>query len=152
MGIFLNGVARWGYDSILQTSAELQRDAAFGTGLPNWSTDSSNFVLNGTDLGSTLLSWQDIPEDQRSATSLDGSGWDGFSILLDDVLRWTGNTTSVTLSALGLGNGDRNGPAGGLHYLRLAYQLQGTAGDFTKAATLFLGNGTWINPVDGDPS
>lgn len=32
---------------------------------------------------------------------------------------------------------------------RLAYQLAETSGDFTKAATAFLSNGTWIDAAPG---
>ena len=32
---------------------------------------------------------------------------------------------------------------------RLAYQLDGTSGDFTRAAQAFISNGTWVNAAAG---
>lgn len=126
LGMFLNGVARWGFDSLLQTAESLRGDAALGTELPAFT--------NITD--ATVVSWEAIPSE------LTGS-WDGFALLVDDVLRYTGSATNFTLASI-----DGLDLVALPHFLRLAYRSGADSGDFTKAATV-LTNGTWIKPEPG---
>lgn len=56
------------------------------------------------------------------------------------MLRYTGQSTNYSLQSL-----RTDIP----YYLRLAYQQGGSSGDFTKAATAWLANGTWIAPEPG---
>lgn len=86
------------------------------------------------------------------------SGWNGFALLIDDVERFAGDALNFSLAAL-----DATVP----HFFRLAvsckpfciykavelrdidqFQLDGTSGDFTQAATLWP-NGTWVDPQPG---
>ncbi|CAE6514851.1 unnamed protein product [Rhizoctonia solani] len=131
LGMFLQGVAKFGFDSILQTAAELRRDAPLGSSLPSFVTNSST-VISG--LANTSISWDVI-----SLESSDSEGWNGFSLLVDDVQRLAGDSISYSLSGL---------QAGITHFFRLAYQRDGVSGDYTKAATLFP-NGTWLDPLPG---
>ncbi|BGP13769.1 hypothetical protein JCM10213v2_001707 [Rhodosporidiobolus nylandii] len=131
-GLFLNGIARWGFDSILETPASLIGDGALGTSLPVFLTNSSNFAAS---LADGLVSWTSI---EQAGTQTEG--WDGFALLVDDVLRQTGSATNFSLMGL-----DASIP----HYFRLAYQSGGVSGDFTKAAIAFLSNSTWIDPASG---
>lgn len=153
LGMFLDGAGRWGFDSILQTAAELVGDGATGSPLPIFLTNATNFAA-----GQTLVTWEAIEG------TLVGQ-WDGFALIVDDVLAWTGTATNFSMAAL-----DQTIP----HYLRkvslppppffflhdvvltvetlwnrLAYQLSGSTGDFTKAATAFISNGTWIDAAAG---
>lgn len=125
LGLFLNGAARWGFDSILQTPDQLRRDAPLGSDLPA-------FALSSIDPTSPTVSWSPIPTDLADA-------WDGFALLVNDVLRYTGSATNYSLSGL-----RPDIP----YYFRLAYQSGGVSGDFTKAGTGFL-NGTWTAPAAG---
>ncbi|GAA5986746.1 hypothetical protein JCM11641_007760 [Rhodosporidiobolus odoratus] len=131
-GLFLNGIARWGFDSILETPASLIGDGALGTSLPIFLTNSTNFAQAATD---GFVSWMS-PTDAAT----EGEGWNGFALLVDDVLRQTGTATNFSLAGL---------EAGVVHYFRLAYQNAGSSGDFTKAAVAFLSNSTWIDPATG---
>ncbi|CAE6453930.1 unnamed protein product [Rhizoctonia solani] len=131
LGMFLQGVAKFGFDSILQTAAELRRDAPLGSSLPSFVTNSSTIISNLTN---TSISWNAI-----SSELLDSEGWNGFSLLVDDVQRLTSDSLSYTLTGL---------QAGVTHFFRLAYQRNGISGDYTKAATL-LPNGTWVDPLPG---
>ncbi|KAI0055943.1 hypothetical protein BV25DRAFT_1832700 [Artomyces pyxidatus] len=128
LGLFLNGVAAWGFDPILQTAAELRRDAPLGSELPSFLTNSTNYDPS--------IPWLE----QRISWSLpDSGGWDGFSLLIDDVERYVGDGL-----AYGLGTLDAALP----HFFRLAATKGGRTGDFTMPATLWP-NGTWVDPLPG---
>lgn len=43
LGMFLNGVGRWGFDTILATVASLVGDGSLGTQIPTFLTNSTNF-------------------------------------------------------------------------------------------------------------
>ncbi|KAI5481473.1 LCCL domain containing protein [Pseudohyphozyma bogoriensis] len=128
LGMFLDGAGRWGFDSILQTPASLVGDGSTGSALPIWITSAANFTID-----QSAIWWDAIPADLTSQ-------WDGFALIIDDVLAWTGTATNYSIAAL-----DASLP----HYFRLAYQLEGTSGDFTRAATAFINNGTWIDAAAG---
>lgn len=88
LGMFLNGIGRWGYDSILQTAAELVGDGQLGTGSPTFLTNATNFVA-----GQAAIFWDPIPEDKQA-------DWSEFGLLVDDVLRYTGTATNWSITAL----------------------------------------------------
>ncbi|KDN39566.1 LOW QUALITY PROTEIN: hypothetical protein RSAG8_08722, partial [Rhizoctonia solani AG-8 WAC10335] len=131
LGMFLQGVAKFGFDSILQTATELRRDAPLGSSLPSFVTNASTII---SDLTNTSISWDAI-----SSELSDSEGWNGFSLLVDDVQRLTGESLSYSLSGLQVEI---------THFFRLTYQRDGVSGDYTKAATLFS-NGTWLDPLPG---
>jgi hypothetical protein len=116
---------RWGFASIVQTAVELQGDASLGTELPVFAGPPKN----GT------LSWQGLPSDGH---------WDGFALLVNDVLRYAGSATSVALSTV-LGD-DVNETTS---YFRLALQRRDVSGDFTRAAVWDAANQIWTDPAPG---
>ncbi|TFL06797.1 hypothetical protein BDV98DRAFT_498161 [Pterulicium gracile] len=129
LGMFLNGAAAFGYDSILQTAAELLRDATLGSEIPEFLTTAANF--NSTlPLIEQTLRWAPLP---------DNSTWDGFSLLVDDVERYVGPAMEFSLALF-----DPLLP----HFFRLALTSSGVSGDFTMPATLWP-NGTWVDPLEG---
>ncbi|KAG8702827.1 hypothetical protein FRC09_004516 [Ceratobasidium sp. 395] len=132
LGMFLQGVAKFGFDSILQTTTELRRDAPLGSSLPSFVTNSTTIFPAG--LINASVTWSPI-----STGLADSEGWNGFSLLVDDVQRLTGQVLSYSLGEL---------QAGIPHFFRLAYQRDGQSGDYTKAAVLFP-NGTWSDPLPG---
>ncbi|KAF7339605.1 LCCL domain-containing protein [Mycena sanguinolenta] len=127
LGLFLNGAAAYGFDSMLQTVADLQQDATLGTDLPTFLTNSSTYNTS-IPFVDQLISWDAPPP-----------GWDGFSLLVDDVERYVGSALNFSLAAF---------DPTLLHYFRLALTSAGSTGDFTNAATLFP-NGTWVDPLPG---
>ncbi|PWY97391.1 hypothetical protein BCV70DRAFT_167087, partial [Testicularia cyperi] len=150
LGMFTNGVARWGFDGLLQDTTVVQGDATGGTLLPDFNTSAADWA---TSQG--VVRWNPVPQ-SRSAD------FDGFNLLVDDVLRYSGAATSFNLSSLAeifakqaavdgqtleptFNETVRTAP----HYLRLAYTSNGSPGDFTRAATALLNNSTWIAPPDG---
>ncbi|KAL5495371.1 hypothetical protein ACEPAI_834 [Sanghuangporus weigelae] len=130
LGMFLNGVAAFGFDSILQTAEDLRRDAPQGSSLPTFLTNSSTYN-SSIPLSNQTIFWDAIPDS--------GDGWDGFALLVDDVERFTGAALNFSLASL---------QEGIPHFFRLAFQRSGSSGDFTKATTLWP-NGTWMDPLPG---
>ena len=120
LGMFLEGAARWGFDSILQTVAELVGDATLGTAIPSFT---------GYNPTTGLLGWQmNTTSTATTATT--------FSLLINDVQRYSGNKTILDVSSY---------LVDGLNY----YFRVGTyGGDYTMASTI-LANGTYIPAVSG---
>ncbi|KAG2023073.1 LCCL domain-containing protein [Coprinopsis cinerea AmutBmut pab1-1] len=129
IGLFLHGVARWGYDSIVQTAASLRQDAVLGSVLPTFLTNSTTYN-SSIPLANQTLAWEPI---------IPGDPWVGFSLLVDDVERYVGLAVEYSLASL-----DPTLP----HFFRLAYKSDITLGDYTKAAILWP-NGTWVDPAPG---
>lgn len=72
VGLFINGVARWGFAPILETQAALRGDAQLGTAIPSILPP----VINTTSIAFT---WEGIEP-----------GYEGVSILVNDVERYRG--------------------------------------------------------------
>jgi hypothetical protein len=130
VGLFINGVARWGFASILQTAAALRGDAQLGTGL----VSLLDPVINSTNI---TFTWRGLAR-----------GYEGVSVLVNDVERFRGfhkdgdNNFTWTRKALDHPEYFRYGfvnyrPFGGVTY-----------SDFTKAGTWWP-NGTWDKPPPG---
>ncbi|KAF8973871.1 hypothetical protein BDZ97DRAFT_1777329, partial [Flammula alnicola] len=88
LGLFLNGTAAFGFDSILQTAADLRQDAPFGSDLPVWLTNSTNYNTSTPFANQTIL-WGALIDD-----------WDGFALLVDDVQRYAGTALNYSLASL----------------------------------------------------
>ncbi|RSL53085.1 hypothetical protein CEP54_010583 [Fusarium duplospermum] len=131
VGLFIAGIARWGFDPVLQTSEELQGDAQKGTRLPVIPTPVID-LANSTDTLSTITFKWEEPPDQM---------FDGISILVNDVERfrsyfgdedqersfvWKRNNTLVDLP----------------EYFRFAYMDGSDSGDYTKAG-IWTADGEW---------
>ncbi|KAG7099055.1 hypothetical protein E1B28_000930 [Marasmius oreades] len=127
LGLFLNGIAAFGFDSVLQTPESLVRDAPIGSDLPSFLTNSTNWNPQ-IPFSNQTITWSPLLE-----------GWSGFSLLLDDVERYSGDALNLSLAALN---------ASIPHFFRLAMTANGTTGDYTMAATLWP-NGTWVDPLTG---
>ena len=172
LGMFLNGVGRWGYDGLVQDVATIRGAGIIGTGLPaflppsNWTGVAE---YGGANDSTSLVHWQPIPSNQTDE-------WDSFQLLVDDILRLQSGQTSFNVSQLAQYYLDLDSTSSGLfpasnlslypggdssvnvqdsiamqpHYLRLAYYNTNTAnlGDFTEAATVFF-NGTFVAPGPG---
>ncbi|OAX44387.1 hypothetical protein K503DRAFT_678829 [Rhizopogon vinicolor AM-OR11-026] len=132
LGMFLNGVAAFGFDSILQTAADLVGDGATGSPLPAFLTNATTYNVS-VPLMNQTVTWARIP------SGIVNEGWNGFALLVDDVEVYLGTALNYSLAALEVGLP---------HFFRLAYTTSGTPGDFTMPATLWP-NGTWVNPLPG---
>ncbi|KAF1945497.1 hypothetical protein EJ02DRAFT_509466 [Clathrospora elynae] len=125
VGLFVNGIARWGFDSILQTADALRGDAQLGSGIPAILEP----VINGTSIS---FVWESLLR-----------GYQGVSVLVNDVERYRGTGGVTTGSFIW----NRSSAAGSPDYFRFGfidYQPFGGVAysDFTRAGTWWP-NGTW---------
>ncbi|KAL8975674.1 MAG: hypothetical protein Q9197_000088 [Variospora fuerteventurae] len=122
VGLFINGTARWGFDSILQTTNELRGpDGPLHSALPN--------ITSIVPAVSTItFKWAMPPLAQ---------GYDGISTLVNDVERWRWY----------IGEGQpiktfERQEEGLVEYFRFALMRGSGAADFTKAG-VWEGDGVW---------
>jgi hypothetical protein len=132
LGLFVNGIARWDFDSVLQTSEALRADAMFNSVVP---VSLSPQINSGAEGLVAQFSW-----------SPPSALVDGISVLINDVERgriWyddDGGEKSFRWA--------RSPEAHDNEYFRWAYLKDGRTLDYSKAGVLF-GNGTW-EPEDRD--
>lgn len=143
LGLFINGIARWGFDSILQTPAELRGDAQLGTLLPSIAVPLVGALNNNITFTLGPIA---TPEQK-------GRKYDGISVLVNDVERvrtyedyddqgaWVDGRREWTWN---------RHLEGSPEYFRFAYMMGSQVGDYTKAGT-WLANGTWL-PMREGPS
>ena len=119
VGLFINGIARWGFDSILQTQAALIGDGQLDSLLPNITTPALG-VANIT------FGW-----------ALPPAPYDGLSVLVNDVERhrWYYGEGGPSYTW------ERNGPDE-KKYFRFGYMRGSRAADYTKAG-VWDTDGSW---------
>ncbi|KAI1320514.1 hypothetical protein F5Y16DRAFT_389820 [Xylariaceae sp. FL0255] len=130
VGFFVNGIARWGFDSVLQTAAALQGDAQTGSALPELLAP----IIN-TTLKTITFQWQQPADDI----------YDGVSILVNDVERYRGffdDQDGFEFTWTRDMNGTYN------EYFRFAFIEGATAEDYTKAGTWNAGM-EWVQMAAG---
>jgi hypothetical protein len=137
MGLHINGIARWGFASIIETPASLG-DVNGGQGSTWWGAHGP--VVNATvppDASNLTLTWGAIPREV---------GIDGVSILINDVERWRGyvdemwNQEQVTLERT---RRDLEQP----WFVRLAWLNGRDTGRYSRPA-VWETDGTWIPPQE----
>ena len=124
VGLFISGAARWGFDSILQTTAELRGDGQLMSLLPNITAP----VLGSSNI---TFSWSKPP-----------SPYDGVSVLVNDVERhrWYYGEGKPSHTFYRNREGENE-------YFRFGYMRGSQTGDFTKAGLWDpLGNWTFMEP------
>lgn len=125
LGLFVNGIARWDFDSVLQTADALRADAALESVLPS--------------LMQPLIS-----QDQTSLTAaftwaIPPGGIHGISVLINDVER---NRRFFADEGVQNFTWTRRINLALPEYFRFAFIKDGRTLDYTEAGTLFA-NGTW---------
>ncbi|KAF1926485.1 uncharacterized protein M421DRAFT_102523 [Didymella exigua CBS 183.55] len=128
LGLFVNGIARWDFDSILQTTAALREDGISNTVVP--AVITPKIETSVTDGVVAAFSWIALPEDTQ-----------GLSVLVNDVERYRGFIDEYP-------NGETfkwGRPAGDMmnDYFRFAFIRDSRTLDYSKAGTL-MSNGTWV--------
>jgi len=150
IGLFINGIARWGYDSILQTPGELLGDGQLGSLLPTILTP----IITSSNI---TFSWLPIPR----------AKYDGISVLVNDVERFRGYVGEFEGEVVdGVADGvishavdggverwtweRRSADRGRREYFRFGYMSGSKVGDYTKAG-VWEGDGRWV-PMEKGPS
>ena len=122
VGLFINGTARWGFDSILQTTAELRGDGPLMSALPN-------VTVSAISKANLTFVWAKPPP-----------GYDGISVLVNDVERhrwyYGEGRPSHTFYRYSEGHPE---------YFRFGYMSGSSSADFTRAGTWRV-DGTWNQP------
>ncbi|KAF3052952.1 hypothetical protein E8E11_005126 [Didymella keratinophila] len=129
VGLFINGIARWGFDPVLQTAAALRGDAELGSGIP-----SIVAAVSGSNI---TFTWDSILR-----------GYEGVSVIVNDVERYRG----VHAGSDGNFTWTRQASEGP-EYFRFGfinYLPFGSVSysDFTRAG-IWWPNGTWNDPAPG---
>jgi hypothetical protein len=133
IGFFINGIARWGFDPVLQTSAALQGDAPSNSLLPKIEPPSIDLGLNVSTIS---FSWLPPPDP-----------FDGISVLVNDVERFRGYTDEGFASDkkfVWTKGADTEGP----DYFRFGYMEGARSWDYTRAG-IWNVNGTWTEMESG---
>jgi len=180
VGLFINGIARWGFDSILQTPASMLEDGQLGSELPGilppvihqnlpsmsgvGGVAEALFGIATAALPNITFTWTpSIP------THL---GYDGISILVNDVERFRGyagefGDSEVDSPPLSSFSSEQQSEvetqsrerwtwqrptidAGRPEFFRFAWMRGTEVGDYTKAGTWDAGGG-WTH-MEGGPS
>jgi hypothetical protein len=130
LGLFVNGIARWDFDSVLQTSDALRGDAMLESKvpqalLPNIAVTAEGLITNFT--------WTS-PE----------MSIDGISVLVNDVER--GRLFYDSKTAWSGLQFQWKRPSEGIHdeYFRWAFFRDRRTLDYSECGTL-LANGTWLS-------
>lgn len=119
VGLFINGIARWGFDSILQTPGQLQGDARLNSALPKIHPP----VFGRNNISFTWAGMAD--------------GYDGISVLVNDVERFRGYEDYGHHRF----TWEREAE-GAPEYFRFAFMSGSSTGDYTKAG-IWAGDGHW---------
>jgi hypothetical protein len=124
LGLFINGVARWGFASILETTRFLAREGQLGSDMPKF---LGPIITNASHISFEFPSLSD--------------GWDGISVMVNDVQRVRlGRTPLQTVFEWTRMKAEDV-------YFRFAYVREGyvdgpLVGDYTAPGT-WGANGTW---------
>jgi hypothetical protein len=130
VGLFINGIARWGFASILQTSAALQGDAQRGYAPPT--------ILDPiTNSNNITFAWDVLAR-----------GWDGVSVLVNDVERFRGFPEDGDRNFTWTRKNPEHQEFFRFGYVRYLPFGSVSYSDFTRAGTWWP-NGTWIDIPPG---
>lgn len=134
VGLFINGIARWGFDPLLQTDLALQGDAQHGSLLPKVLEPE---IKLGDNTSTITFKWEDPPE----------ITYDGVSVLVNDVERFRGYYDDSD-SPVNSFEWTRPADLGLNEYFRFGY-LSGRQGlDYTKAG-VWTADGEWVEMEPG---
>jgi len=173
VGLFINGIARWGYDSILQTPASMLEDGQLGSELPGILPPvihQNLMAMGGGGVGSAAsalfgIAAAAVPNITFTWTPAIPThlGYDGISILVNDVERFRGYAGEFDEPA----SFDEPAPTSATHgehwtyrrptadfghpeFFRFAWMRGTEVGDYTKAGIWDQERG-WTH-MEGGPS
>ena len=136
LGLFANGVARWDFDSILQTTAALRADGAFESAVPAVLAPVVEAARDGANVSATFR-WAVPP-----------ASMDGISVLINDVERDRAFFDDEGVPGEFVWTRGRGWDEGVNEYFRFAYLRGGRALDYTAPGT-WWGNGSWSMGLGG---
>lgn len=127
VGLFINGTARWGFDSILQTTAALRDDGPLGSFLPNITAPIA------VTASTITFAWAVPPRRYDDIAH----SYDGLSVLVNDVerFRWYVGEGKAEQTFHRIAPGSKE-------YFRFGFMSGSEAADYTKAG-VWEADGTW---------
>ncbi|CAM1508466.1 Fc.00g053140.m01.CDS01 [Cosmosporella sp. VM-42] len=137
VGLFISGIARWGFDPVLQTSKALQGDAQKGTKLPTISDPIINWANTTNGESSITFTWDKPPQIR----------YDGISVLVNDVERFR-SYFEDTFDREDKFVWTRNSSLDLPEYFRFAFTEGSLSGDYTKAG-IWTPEGDWTKMKPG---
>ncbi|ANB13329.1 hypothetical protein AWJ20_1615 [Sugiyamaella lignohabitans] len=150
VGLFVSGVARWDFDSILQTYEQLRRGApTFKGGFAKFGEPA--IIEGGGVLKNITLLWQSLSDARQSDESID-TAWDGYSLIINDVERYRGRNNSFNITDWAIQSfGNLTESIALTYYVRVAFaEIVGSrTGDYTRAGKIVLNTGEWKVPPPG---
>jgi hypothetical protein len=147
LGLFVNGVARWGFDSVLQTADALRGgDGGFGGAVlpevvpPLVQTTTALGEAGGSVMG-IRFKWRGL--DNNNDVRVGGRPLQGISVLVNDVERYRGWFAERPLEEQVFAWTRKVGRVVADEYFRFGFVTEGgRALDYTEAGTWFV-NGSW---------
>jgi hypothetical protein len=133
IGFFINGIAKWGFDSVLQTPAALQGDAQHNSKLPHIPPPTIQLAEN---VSTIRFSWLSPPEP-----------FDGISVLINDVERFRGYTDEGFASDKHF-VWTKDPRVAEPEYFRFAYMEGSQSWDYTRAG-IWNADGSWTEMEPG---
>lgn len=131
IGLFINGISRWGFDPVLQTPSSLQGDAQNGSILPTILEPIIQLGNSSNALSNITFTW-DMPSEEYI---------DGISILVNDVERFRSyfeDEAAEEREFFWSRNTDLDLP----EYFRFAFMEGSKSGDYSKAG-IWTADGEW---------
>lgn len=143
IGLFINGIARWGFDPILQTAYALRGDAPLMSPLPDIRDPKISFAGDGNSTSSITFSWTPPPTTDDSSVP----AYDGISVLVNDVERYReyfddGLKVKSNITWLRDADLEEN------EYFRFAWMQGSDTWDYTKAGKWDV-DGKWTQMKPG---
>ena len=135
VGLFVNGVARWGFDPILETDFALRGDAPMDTPLPSI---LEPVIALGAANHTITFSWHPPP----------AAAYDGISVLVNDVERFREYFDAAGPSATSNITWVRDAGLRVNEYFRFAWMQGSNRGDYTKAGK-WDAQGRWTEMAPG---
>lgn len=129
MGLFINGIARWGFDPVLQTSSALIGDGQHDSKLPIIAPPTI-VMATGTNDSTISFTWDVIP-----------TFYDGISVLVNDVERFRRYLDEAWTSENRF-EWKRHPRLDEPEYFRFAYMTGPRSWDYTKAG-IWNADGSW---------
>ena len=124
VGLFINGIARWGFDSILQTPGEL-------------------FAIDPNDLVPHINTPQITGNQMTFSWDKLSSGYDSVSVLVNDVERYRGYEDHEADSFSWTKDGVDEPTYLRFGYVKYGKVGKGSVGRYSRTGT-WLANGTWL--------
>lgn len=139
VGLFINGVARWGFDSVLQTYDSIRGDGQYGSLVPEVVAPFIETLEMGVKQETIHFKWSALDDVARLREKIEG-----ISVLVNDVERFRGWFTETKLEDM-VFSWPRFRKAD--EYFRFSFVGEGgNTLDWTEAGTWFA-NGTWSKGV-----